>query len=110
MEMIIAKERLEVGLREAEAEQEQIEQQLKHKPEFGLGTGSPGTYTWELALARKEEVAAKIEALQTALSKVREGTYGQCERCGRQINPERLEILPTTTLCADCAGASPTPV
>jgi RNA polymerase-binding transcription factor DksA len=31
--------------------------------------------------------------------------YGRCERCGSPIDPERLEILPATTLCADCARA-----
>ncbi|MFQ5854686.1 MAG: TraR/DksA C4-type zinc finger protein [Anaerolineae bacterium] len=36
---------------------------------------------------------------------MREGTYGRCDRCGAQIDPERLEILPATTLCAACARA-----
>jgi RNA polymerase-binding transcription factor DksA len=63
-----------------------------------------------MALARKETVKMRIEALQEAIAKVDEGSYGHCERCGAQIDPERLEILPTTTLCVDCAraeGATP---
>jgi DnaK suppressor protein len=46
---------------------------------------------------------SRIEALQGALITVDAGTYGLCERCGVQIDPERLDILPETTLCAACA-------
>ncbi len=28
--------------------------------------------------------------------------FGSCERCGRPIGFERLEVIPQTTLCADC--------
>ena len=28
-----------------------------------------------------------------------------CERCGREIPPERAEILPDTRLCVDCCKA-----
>jgi DnaK suppressor protein len=30
-------------------------------------------------------------------------SFGICEQCGRQISLERLDVLPWTTLCADCA-------
>jgi len=97
------KEQLEAELNEAQQKKEELDQQLAQKPEFGLGQGSTGAHLWEMNLARKENIEAEIEALEAALSRVNEGTYGRCEKCGRQIDPERLEILPTTTLCADCA-------
>jgi RNA polymerase-binding transcription factor DksA len=31
------------------------------------------------------------------------GSYGQCERCGKEIGPERLEAVPTARLCISCA-------
>jgi len=99
---------LEAALQEAQAEQAELEKRLAEKPELGPGTGSSGAQEWEMTLARKEEVATQIKALEDSLAKVQTGTYGRCERCGNEINPERLEILPTTTLCAQCAGASPT--
>lgn len=52
---------------------------------------------------------ALIENLQNrrrdvdhALSRLDEGTYGFCERCGKVINPERLEALPFATKCIEC--------
>jgi RNA polymerase-binding transcription factor DksA len=105
--MTTRKKELEEALQEAIAEQEELEGRLDHKPEVGLGRGSSGLQSWELTFARQAEVTARIDALKAALNRVGEGTYGQCERCGTQINPERLKILPATALCVDCAGASP---
>lgn len=39
---------------------------------------------------------------ERALAKMDAGTYGDCERCGRTISPERLEALPWALLCIDC--------
>jgi DnaK suppressor protein len=30
-------------------------------------------------------------------------SFGICEKCGRQISLERLTVVPSTTLCAECA-------
>jgi DnaK suppressor protein len=38
-----------------------------------------------------------------ALRRMDEGTYGKCERCGREIPIERLEARPTASLCVSCA-------
>jgi len=104
MELTVIKERLETQLKEAQQEAEQIEAQLEIvKPDFGLGKGSAGTDSWERALARKQEINARIESLQQALQRAKNNTYGQCANCGLQINPERLEIMPTATLCINCA-------
>lgn len=97
------RKQLEAELNEAEEERQQIEEQLDDKPDFGLGEGATFANSWEMALARKEDVEARIEALKAALSRVENGTYGICQNCGNQIHPERLEILPTTTLCTPCA-------
>ena len=54
-------------------------------------------YTLE---GNSEQVLARIDA---ALARIEAGTYGTCERCGRQIAVERLEARPWATLCIDCA-------
>jgi RNA polymerase-binding transcription factor DksA len=101
--MSSVKDRLEAELREALKIQEQLDQQLAEKPDFGLGGDSTGTVSWEMTLARKERVAAEIDELKAALERVEQSTYGRCEQCGAPIDPERLEALPTTTRCANCA-------
>ncbi|GAA1947763.1 TraR/DksA C4-type zinc finger protein [Nocardioides panacihumi] len=37
-----------------------------------------------------------------ALARLDAGTYGTCERCGRPIAAERLEIRPTARTCVSC--------
>jgi RNA polymerase-binding transcription factor DksA len=108
--MTSRKKQLEAELQEAEEELQELTRRLDDKPEFGLGEGGADAHSWEMALARKERVIARVDALREALTKAREGTYGRCERCGAQIDPERLEILPATALCVDCARAVDTSV
>ena len=51
----------------------------------------------------REQTLNQIDKLYHALERVNEGGYGACENCGKPINSERLAILPTATLCTDCA-------
>jgi RNA polymerase-binding transcription factor DksA len=46
---------------------------------------------------------AEIDAIRTALSRMDEGTWTTCSSCGEDIDRRRLEVIPTTTLCRDCA-------
>ena len=43
-----------------------------------------------------------LAAIDEALKRIDNGTYGVCQSCGRPIQPERLEFLPYATLCIDC--------
>ncbi|HIE03315.1 MAG TPA: TraR/DksA family transcriptional regulator [Candidatus Latescibacteria bacterium] len=43
-----------------------------------------------------------LEAVNQALERIKEGTYGICVRCGREISEERLEAIPTASLCLSC--------
>lgn len=97
------RERILEELETAEADLAKVIAQLEEKPELGPGTGSTGAMTWELALARKERIEEQLKSLRSALDRAQNGAYGRCQVCGAEIDPERLEILPTTTTCADCA-------
>lgn len=50
-----------------------------------------------------QRLEEKVEQLGRAIQKVEEDSYGICEVCGEPIPPERLEIVPETTLCVRCA-------
>jgi RNA polymerase-binding protein DksA len=50
-------------------------------------------------MQRLEGAHAEITA---ALKRFDEGTYGRCERCDREIPIERLEAVPTATMCVAC--------
>ncbi len=56
------------------------------------------------ALVRNSQ--ALLGQINAALERLDSGTYGTCVRCGREINPRRLEALPYATLCIDCQAAT----
>jgi DnaK suppressor protein len=46
-----------------------------------------------------------IEEIDEALGRIEDGTYGQCERCGKPIDEERLKAMPTARYDAQCQAA-----
>src|SRR5947209_7932859 len=40
--------------------------------------------------------------VEGALSRIREGSFGECISCGKEINPKRLEAVPWTRHCIEC--------
>lgn len=57
----------------------------------------------EQVMALKEQVDRKLIQLRKALTRVRVGKYGVCEKCKKMIDTDRLMVMPEATLCADCA-------
>ncbi len=102
------KKRLQLQLKEALKELEKLDKRLEQKAEYGPGKGDPAIYEWELTLARRQQAYAQVDTIRQALQNLKEGRYGICARCGQAIDPERLEILPLTTLCIQCARSSQT--
>ncbi|MFO1107489.1 MAG: TraR/DksA C4-type zinc finger protein [Amaricoccus sp.] len=45
----------------------------------------------------------EIRMIEAALDRVAQGSYGICVVCGDPIGEERLDILPHTPTCRDCA-------
>ena len=43
-----------------------------------------------------------MDMVEGALSRIREGNFGQCISCGNEINPKRLEAVPWTRHCIAC--------
>ena len=73
----------------------------------GQHQGDIGTETFEREkdFSLLEQLEAEISDLDAALRKIDEGTYGRCEVCSKEIEPERLEAMPGTRTCFEHAGA-----
>lgn len=46
--------------------------------------------------------AEKLYRIELALKRISEGTYGICSSCGRNIDPQRLEVVPSAECCIHC--------
>ncbi|MDD4237971.1 MAG: TraR/DksA C4-type zinc finger protein [Desulfotomaculaceae bacterium] len=66
-----------------------------------------GTEVFERSkdFALRESAMLSVVAVDDALDRINEGTYGTCDVCGKGIALERLEALPSTTICRDCKEA-----
>jgi len=43
-----------------------------------------------------------LQMVENALARIREGAFGECISCGKEINPKRLEAVPWTRHCIEC--------
>ena len=56
----------------------------------------------EIDYTLEENEERVLSAIDVALKRIEDGTFGTCRTCGEQIAIERLEALPYTTQCIDC--------
>ena len=52
-----------------------------------------------------DQAHSHLADLDQALSRLSEGRYGRCERCGQPIAPARLAARPAARTCIACASA-----
>ena len=97
-------------------QKQRLWQEVKDRLKSHIGDG----YQEMLATARDEEDQASVshlaethltllgpkrlelEAIEEALQRLENGTYGICESCGCAIEPRRLEVMPETPFCRNC--------
>ncbi|MBA3364429.1 MAG: TraR/DksA C4-type zinc finger protein [Actinobacteria bacterium] len=67
-----------------------------------LADTATDTFDRELDYTLEENSEHVLGAIDAALARMEEGTYGTCQTCGKPIAPERLEAIPSATQCIDC--------
>lgn len=78
-------------------------------PNYGSDSGSSNL---EKAADEVEEYATllpieyslelKLKDINSALEKIKKGKYGICDKCGKEINEERLKVNPGAKFCISC--------
>jgi DnaK suppressor protein len=56
----------------------------------------------ESLLQRSSREQQLLRAIDLALRRIRDGTYGNCRSCGKQIDGRRLAAVPWTPFCIPC--------
>ena len=102
--LLAERERVEHALRylhdenpgsiEEEAEDETLDNHL--------GDAATVTFDREMHYTLEGNSEHVLAAIDEALKRIEEGTFGTCARCGKRIAEERLEAMPYATKCIDC--------
>jgi RNA polymerase-binding protein DksA len=67
-----------------------------------LGETATATLDREIDYSLEENSEQVLKAIEGALERIDEGTFGICQTCGEPISEERLEAIPYATQCIDC--------
>jgi len=58
----------------------------------------------ELTLSLVGSEKEALNQIEFALGRIADGSFGKCEDCGKKIPESRLEAIPYTAVCVQCAA------
>ncbi len=101
-------------------ERREVEERLNRGEMYGLGSSMQDSlaelsmrdnhpadigdelFEREKDLGHRRRNMRYLSMIDDALRKLDEGTYGKCEKCHREISPERLHVIPFARYCTRC--------
>jgi DnaK suppressor protein len=69
---------------------------------FHMADMATDLYDREFSLELSEGERERLFALDEAIRRIDEGTYGKCSSCGCAISKQRLKVMPQAELCIKC--------
>ena len=60
------------------------------------------SYTKEFLFHQSNNDRQLLAMVESALDRIRQGSFGECISCGKEINAKRLEAVPWTRHCIEC--------
>jgi len=108
--MTLSKEELQKNLDKLEAEKKNVLYQLKElqkEADYGddIDHGeeeAEETEEFVNQLDLQKNLKSRLEDIESALTKIKNGTYGTCEKCGKTIEKEILLVDSESRYCEMC--------
>ncbi|MEX0583250.1 MAG: TraR/DksA C4-type zinc finger protein [Sneathiella sp.] len=110
MDTKAAEKQLRDMLAEGERRLKDIEQRLRGSHSASFSEQAVERESDEVDERLEETVTREIALIKFALDRISSGEYQTCSSCGGEINEARLEVLPYTTICINCAEKGSAPV
>ena len=79
-----------------------IEDETEDQTQDNLAETATATLDREIDYTLEENSEHVLSAIDDALKRIEEDTFGVCVNCGKAISEERLAALPWATTCIDC--------
>jgi DnaK suppressor protein len=109
------KERLAHFRKKLEEKQRQLMEEVGKNVLYGkgpeddsikdLGDQASSAYNREFLFELGNGDRRLLKEVTSALQKIADGSFGDCERCGEPISEKRLEALPFARYCIECQRA-----
>jgi DnaK suppressor protein len=106
------KKRLEQFKKRLEDRQFELRKMVSNRQQDGRNLGediaqdiadrAATSYNKEFLFTQSTNERQMLGMVDSALARIREGTYGECINCGAEINAKRLEAVPWTRYCIEC--------
>jgi DnaK suppressor protein len=99
------KKRLETRQQELRRTVSRIEQDGRTVDEEStqdIADRAASSYNKEFLFHQSNNDRQLLQMVENALGRMREGSFGECISCGKEINMKRLEAVPWTRHCIEC--------
>src|SRR5205807_496594 len=106
------KKKLETFKKRLEERQQSLRKTVSRTEEDGriadqdsaqdIADRAASSYTKEFLFSVSNNDRQLLQMVESALQRIREGSFGECVNCGNEINAKRLEAVPWTRYCIAC--------
>lgn len=106
------KKKLETFRKRLEERQQSLRKAVSRTEEDGrvadqdtaqdIADRAASSYTKEFLFSQSNNERQLLQMVETALQRIREGSFGECVNCENEINAKRLEAVPWTRYCIEC--------
>ena len=112
IEVTMDKKKLEAFKKRLETRQQELRRTVVRNQADGrtadedtaqdIADRAASSYNKEFLFSQSNNERQLLMMVDGALARIREGSFGECISCGKEINSKRLEAVPWTRHCIDC--------
>jgi DnaK suppressor protein len=106
------KKKLEYFRKRLETRQQELRRAVSRNQQDGrsadedtaqdIADRAASSYNKEFLFSQSNNDRQLLQMVEGALERLRQGVFGECISCGKEINPKRLEAVPWTRHCIEC--------
>jgi DnaK suppressor protein len=106
------KKKLETFKKRLETRQQELRRMVSRTQQDGrtadedvaqdIADKAASSYNKEFLFHQSNNDRQLLMMVEGALGRIREGSFGECISCGKDINPKRLDAVPWTRHCIEC--------
>jgi DnaK suppressor protein len=106
------KKKLEAFKKRLETRQQELRRMVSRTQQDGrsadedtaqdIADKAASSYNKEFLFHQSNNDRQLLQMVEGALARIREGSFGECISCGKEINAKRLEAVPWTRHCIEC--------